>query len=277
MAYEKQGAQPLDYAPCRYGVSKLLFRGPKRSMEGRYAAFLGGTETYGKFIERPFPALVEAQTAMACVNLGWPNAGLDVLAYDEEILCAAAGAAVTVLQVPGAQSLSNRYYSVHPRRNDRFVQPSPLLRAMFQDVDFTEFHFVRHLLRHLSHISPERFAILRDELQAAWVARLTLLLRKIDGPVVLLWVSAHEPPQHADDPEISADPAFVTRAMLDAVRGHVVQIVDATLSQDARSIGTAGMIHSEFEANIAAELPGPAAHEEVARHLAPLMRRFAVA
>ncbi|HEY9040249.1 MAG TPA: DUF6473 family protein [Roseovarius sp.] len=276
MAYEKQGAQPLDYAPCRYGRSKLLFRGPKRSMDGRYAAFLGGTETYGKFIERPFPALVEKRTAMACVNLGWPNAGLDVLACDEEIARAASGAAVTVLQVPGAQSLSNRYYSVHPRRNDRFVQPTVLLRAMFQDVDFTEFHFIRHLLRHLSHVSPERFALLRDELQAAWVARMNLLLRKIDAPVLLLWVSAHRPPEQADDPEIPADPAFVTRAMLEAVRGHVAQIVDATFSPEAQSAGCAGMVHSEFEANIAAELPGPAAHEEVAQHLIPLVRRFAL-
>ncbi|MCQ0092407.1 DUF6473 family protein [Roseovarius sp. M141] len=274
MAYEMQGAQPLDYAPCRYGASKLLFRGPKRSTEGRYAAFLGGIETYGKFIERPFPALVEMQTGMACVNLGWPNAGLDMLVGDDEIVRAASGAAVAVLQVPGAQSLSNRYYSVHPRRNDRFVQPSPLLRAMFGEVDFTEFHFVRHLLRHLSHVSSEQFALLRDELQAAWVARMTLLLRRIDAPVLLLWMSAHTPPEHAGDPEICADPALVTRAMLEAVRGHAAQIVDATLSHAARSAGIAGMVHSEFEANIAAELPGPAAHKEVAQHLVPVMRRF---
>lgn len=276
MAYEKQGAQPLDYRPCPYGASKLLFRGPKRRLEGRYAAFLGGTETYGKFIEQPFPALVEAQVGMACVNLGWPNAGLDVFAHDEQIIRAASGAVMTVLQVPGAQKLSNRYYTVHPRRNDRFVQASPLLRAIYKEVDFTEFHFVRHLLRHLSDVSPERFVLIRDELQAAWVSRMTLLLRKIDTPVVLLWISAQVPPQQAGDPEISADPAFVTRRMLDAVRGDVAQIVDATLSQKARSVGTAGMVHSEFEACIAAELPGPAAHEEVAQRLTPVMRQFAV-
>ncbi len=274
MAYEKQGAQPFDYMPCQYGASKLLFRGPKRSLEGRYAAFIGGTETYGKFIKTPFAALVEADVGLPCVNLGWPNAGLDVLINDTDILRAASGAVVAVLQVPGAQSLSNRYYSVHPRRNDRFVQASPLLRAIFGDVDFTEFHFTRHLLRHLNHVSPERFALLRDELQAAWVTRMTLLLRKIDAPVLLLWMSAHRPPEHADDPEICADPAFVTRAMMAAVQSHTAQIVDATISHTARLAGIAGMVHSEFEANIAAELPGPAAHEEVARQLAPLIHRF---
>ncbi len=236
--------------------------------------FIGGTETYGKFIDRPFPALVEAQTGMACINLGWPNAGLDVLANDEHIRAAASGAAVTVVQVLGAQNLSNRYYSVHPRRNDRFVEATPLLRAMYGGVDFTEFHFVRHLLRHLSDVSPERFAVLRDELQAEWVSRMKLLLQKIESAVVLLWISSQAPPDHADDPEISADPAFVTRAMLEKVSAPPVCIVDATLSKKARSQGCDGMVYSELEASVAAELPGVAAHREVARNLAPQLGRY---
>lgn len=275
MAYEKLGVQPLDYQPCRYGASKLLFRGPKRCLDGRYAVCLGGTETYGKFIARPFPALVEEQAGMPCVNLGWPNAGLDVLLNEGEIIAAASRAVVTVLQVPGAQNLSNRYFSVHPRRNDRFVQASPILRAMFGEVDFTEFHFTRHMLRHLAHVSPGRFAVLRDELQTAWVARMGSLLCRIEGPVVLLWLSAHAPRARADDPDLAADPAFVTRAMLDAVRGKAAQVVEVTLSPAALAAGTAGMVHSEFEANIAAELPGPAAHEEVAERLAPVIARHA--
>lgn len=277
MAYEKLDAQPLDYRPCRYGASRLLFRGPKRTLDGRYAVCLGGTETYGKFIARPFPALVEDRTGFPCINMGWPNAGVDVLLNEAEIIATASRAVVTVLQVPGAQNLSNRYFSVHPRRNDRFVQASPALRTMFWEVDFTEFHFTRHMLRHLAHISPRRFAVLRDELQAAWVARMGLLLRRIEGPVVLLWLSAHAPRARADDPDLAADPAFVTRAMLDAIRGKTAQAVDATLSPAALAAGTAGMVHSEFEASIAAELLNPSAHEEVAQRLAPVIAHHALA
>ncbi len=54
MTYMKLGQAALDYYPCRYGASKLLFRGPRRRLQGDYVAFLGGTETYGKFIETPF-------------------------------------------------------------------------------------------------------------------------------------------------------------------------------------------------------------------------------
>ena len=33
---------------CRYGNSRLFFRGPKGNLSGRYHAFIGGTETFGK-------------------------------------------------------------------------------------------------------------------------------------------------------------------------------------------------------------------------------------
>ena len=49
MAYEYGGDRALDYFPCRYGQSKLLFRGPRRKLEGNYISVLGGTAT-GSFL-----------------------------------------------------------------------------------------------------------------------------------------------------------------------------------------------------------------------------------
>lgn len=274
MTYEMLGAQPLDYMPCRYGRSKLVFRGPARDMTGRYAAFLGGTETYGKFLRHPYPALVERHLGAPCVNMGWPNSGVDVLLNDPEILHAASRARVTVLQVPGAQNMSNRFYKVHPRRNDRFVEASAILRAMFTDVDFTEFHFTRHMLGHLAYVCPARFTVVRDELQDAWIARMKLLLARIDGPVILLWMASRAPEDSADAPNIAGDPAFVTRAMLRAITGHAASFIDATTSAAAQKAGSAGMIHSELEAIAASELPGPVAHDEAAKALAPILRQY---
>jgi uncharacterized protein DUF6473 len=61
MTIDALGLGALDYLPCRYGNSKLLFRGPKRSLDEPYIAFIGGTETYGKFLAKPFPVLVEEE------------------------------------------------------------------------------------------------------------------------------------------------------------------------------------------------------------------------
>jgi hypothetical protein len=92
MTYDALGVGALDYLPCRYRRSKLLFRGPRRRLERDYVAFIGGTETYGKFIEHPFPDLIEQATGLACANFGFPNAGEDVFAYDPFVPCAAAAA-----------------------------------------------------------------------------------------------------------------------------------------------------------------------------------------
>ncbi|MBZ8117266.1 hypothetical protein KUD11_01255 [Roseovarius sp. LXJ103] len=271
MAYEKLGQSPLDYMPCRYGASKLLFRGPRREFDAPYVACLGGTETYGKFIEAPFPALLEARTGVTCVNFGLPNAGIDVFLNDPGVLSIANNARLVVLQVPPALNMSNRFYTVHPRRNDRFVKASASLKSVFREVDFTEFHFTRHMLRHLRGVAPDRFDLIRDELQAAWIARMRVLLHQVTAPVALLWMSAHAPQESAASPDLVHDPAFVTCAMLDAVRPQVACVIDATVSAEALALGSRGMVFSELEGSAACELLGPAAHAEAAAALLPIV------
>lgn len=276
MSFEKRSAAALDYFPCHYGRSRNLFRGPRRRMEGDYIAFLGGTDTYGRFVPRPFPALVEDRLGLPCVNFGWMNAGPDAFLNDEAVLAAAQGARAVVLQVPGAQNLTNRYYAVHPRRNDRFVEASELMRRLFPGVDFTEYHFTRHLLGALAAGHPERFAILTVELQAAWVARMGELIERIGRPVLLVWFAGRAPqPVGAQAPEIGRDPLFVTAEMLAQITPPPVAILDATASATALAAGTAGMVFADIEAPAAAELMGPAAHgeaaERIAAHLADMM------
>ena len=275
MAYERLGDSPIDYLPCHYEGSKLRFRGPPRRLEGTYVAFLGGTDTYGKFIEQPFPALIEAQTGIKCINFGWPNAGVDVYLNDIGVQAATAKACLTVLQVPCVANMTNRFYSVHPRRNDRFLEASGTLRAIFGEVDFTEFHFVRHMLNHLHAISPERFGMVREEIQAAWVSRMQLLMQKIDGPVVLLWMSARVPEANADQTEIAYAPTYVTRKMIETLRPKAQQVIEVTASKAVLSEGTKGMRFSDLEAPAAQEILGPTVHYQVAEVLAPLIEEMA--
>ena len=108
MAYAYPGDGALDYFPCRYGMSKLLFRGPHRELDGPFCAVLGGTETYGKFVADPYPALVEQMTGLRMVNLGCINAGPDVFLNEPAVIEIAALARATVVQVLGAQNLTNR-------------------------------------------------------------------------------------------------------------------------------------------------------------------------
>ena len=94
----------------------------------------------GRDTRKSGPMLESALVAGIC------SAGVDVFCADETVLSACNDARAVVFQVMGAHNLSNRYYTVHPRRNDRFLKASALMRNQFPEIDFTEFHFTRHLL-----------------------------------------------------------------------------------------------------------------------------------
>jgi hypothetical protein len=82
MTYDSMASSGLDYFPCRYGKSRLVFRGPRRKLTGAYVTVVGGTETYGKFVARPYADLLEEHIGMTVVNFGAVNAGVDVFLSD---------------------------------------------------------------------------------------------------------------------------------------------------------------------------------------------------
>jgi hypothetical protein len=268
MVFAYRGAGALDYCPVRYGNSRLLFRGPARPLDPPYCAVVGGTETYGKFVADPYPALVERQTGLTVVNLGCLNAGPDVFLNDPGVLELMAGAAVSVVQVIGAHNLTNRFYAVHPRRNDRFLRAEPELQALFPDVDFTEFHFTRHMLRTLRAAGGGRFAQVSAELRRVWVERMTRLVGAAGGKVVLLWLADHAPENR---PRQLRDPYLVEPGMLAALRPAVTTYVEVVFSSSALTQGLAGMSFSPLEQLAATQVPGPAAHAEAAAALAPVI------
>lgn len=272
MAYEYRGAEALDYFPCRYGTSRLVFRGPRRKLRGDYIAVLGGSATYGRFVRDPYPALIEAALDMPVINFGCMNAGADAFLHDEAVLDICRGARVTVVQVTGAQNLSNRFYTVHPRRNDRFVRAHRALIALYPSVDFTEFNFIRHMLQSLHARAPGRFVAVLAELRAVWQERMKALVTAIGGPVVVVWMAERPPPDEDAPLSFEAEPLFVDSAMMTPVRAMATDFLEVQPSARARAMGTGGMVFAEIDAPVAAALPGPLMHEEVAQALLPRLR-----
>ncbi len=267
MSYEHRGHMPLDYDPVVYPGSVLRFRGPAARLDQPYILCLGGTETFGRFIHAPFCAQLDAALPCGVVNMGVMNAGLDVMLGDGAISAAIGGAAAVVLQITGAQNLSNRLYCVHPRRNDRFTRTTAMLRMIYRDVDFTEFHFTRHMLSRLQGLSADRFAIVEAELQTAWLARMRSLLNTIPVPVHLVWLSRRHPDEAPPPGVLGADPLFVTPAMLAEVAGMAASLTIASPDQPDSAPSTRGMFFAAQEAAAARALPGPDLHERAAQLL----------
>jgi len=83
MSYDGTGLTGIDYDLCSYEGSRLTFRGPRADIEKRYVAYLGATETFGKFVEKPFPNLLADYLPASSLNLGMINGGLDTILGDK--------------------------------------------------------------------------------------------------------------------------------------------------------------------------------------------------
>jgi Domain of unknown function (DUF6473) len=263
MAYVYPGAGAPEDAACRYGASRLLFRGPQRDVRGPYCVVLGGTETYGRYVARPFADLLEQALGVPVVNLGLPNAGLDAFVQDADVMHLVARARAVVVQVLGAQNLSNKFYAVHPRRNDRFLGGHACLKALFPEVDFTEFNFTRHLLQSLYRVSPDRFAVVAAELRLLWQERMRTLLAQAQRPV-LLWAAPVAPLKDTGRLEDRLYPSLVTEGMMHKIRPLAMGCVEVRMEAE---------VHALLVDAAAIGTPGPTSHRMITRALMPILQQ----
>ncbi len=264
MSYEKQPGDALDYEPCQYGSSKLLLRGPRRRLQSNAIAFLGGNETFGLFMPAPYPALFEEETGVMAINLGARDAGIDAYVNAPGLLDICAMSRVTVIQVMGAVNMSNRLYTVDPRRNDRFLRASATLKTLYPELDFSEFLHTTTMLTELARTDRERFDVVKDEVQTAWVARMNTLMEQIGGTIVLLWLAGHAPYGPAKGGSFLREPVFVSRAMLDAIRRTDTHIVEVVATPEDIAAGQPDLVFRDTEAAAASEMLGLPTHKRAA-------------
>jgi len=112
--------------------------------------------------------------------------GADCRLNDPLLLEQAHKARAFVMLLPPLGNLGNPFYSVHPRRNDRFLAARPTLKALYPEVDFTEFGFTGHMLGTLAGTCPARFAEVHRLLRLTWRERLAALLAHLPDNGVLL-------------------------------------------------------------------------------------------
>lgn len=271
MSYELKSAGALSGGTCCYAGSRLPVRGPRRDLTTPYIAFLGGTEVFGRFVKTPFSDVTESLLQFPCVNLAGVNAGLDAFMTDEALLKVAGEAEVAVVQLLGAQNISNRYYRVHPRRNDRFLQAHPALMQLYPEVDYTEFHFNKHLLTTLQALSEERFAILQDHLQETWLSRMQQVIEALQGRVVMLWITY----DLVGNAVFGHEPVLVDRAMVKSLESQTMGLLEVDVATAGQVDDFEGMAMGELDFPAAQHMLGPREHERIGCLLAETLHRFA--
>lgn len=188
-------------SPIRLAVPDAA---PERWAAGPFVAALGGAVTHGGRQVAAYPALLAARVGMAVANFGCRHAGPDAFLGDPGLCAAVARAEVCVIEAGGVRNLSNPFYRVHPRRNDRLLVVEPALKRLYPEVDFTEIAFTGHLMRVLRSGGQGRFAPVRNTLRAQWQDRMRRMLSRWRCPTVLWW-----PPGADEGDDLEPDPALV--------------------------------------------------------------------
>lgn len=273
----------FDYNVYRFGRSRQLFRGPQPDLRGRYISFIGGSGTFGRYTDDPYPNLICDQVGLTCANMGADGAGPGFFLSDPEVLSVASDAHLTVVQIMCATANSNRMYLVRPRRNVRLQAVSDLLSGIYPEVDFSSFSFVRAMLKHLYMLDETRFRLVVNELRNAWIGRMQSLLSSIETKTLLFWMSERNPDDETSpsgDPTDMKYPMFVDQAMIDAIRpaadGYAECITNVGLPQDLKRDGKSILFKpsgAPIDTNI--EYPSPEMHAAATAALMPEIERLA--
>ncbi len=267
----------IDYKTYRFGRASQLFRGPQPDLNQPYISYIGGTETYGRFVPNPFPKILAHRLGVQSANWGTPGAGPTFFLKDPVVLEACSQSRVCVISAMGAVPMSNRLYSVFKRRNCRLLDTSETLRALYPELDLSEFRFVHNMLRRMYRVSSERFRMIEIELRQAWVARMRDLMDDIETIRVLLWMSSRQPedvPATLPKDFFTTSPAFVTRDMFEQIVPHadlVVEYVpDAAVAADRED----GRVYDRKADQSAILWPGPTMHMQTAELLEEPLREI---
>ena len=273
----------FDYDMYRFGRSRQIFRGPQPDLRGHYIASIGGSYTFGRFTDSPFPTLLGDELGLTSLNLGADGAGAGFFLGDPEVKQAASNARLCVVQIMSASSISNRMFTVRPRRNLRLHEVSELMYGVFPEVEFERFAFVRPMLNYLEKLDPERFKLVENEMKNAWIGRTQTLLSSLQTRTILFWFARRDPeepaPEIDGDPTSTAYPEYVDRAMIDTVKqvsdAYVECVTSSGLPQDLKVDGRTvlykptGMPIDENR-----EYPSPEMHLAAANALLPEIKRL---
>lgn len=257
MSFERWGQSSLDLAPVSYGSGRVFFRGPKPHGTGYYA-FLGGSDTEARFAPAPFPTLVGTALNAEVMNLGVRGAGPDVFLNLPEVAGAMAKARAVIIDLPLVSNLTNRFYRVHPLRNDRVLTGSDALRALVPDTDLVEVCFTQHMLQAIDKSSPVAARAVHAALRAKWQDQMRRLVASIRVPCVLVHHGTGRVP--------------VTPPMIEGLRGQVAAVVEAPVTDEARAEGAKFLVAGAAAPPGLAQALSARAHGDLAQALIPVLQ-----
>lgn len=199
----------------------LLLRGPKPQnlKENKYFVCIGAAQTFGRFCEKPYPALLQEKFNIPTVNLGRGGAGPSFYSKDNgKLLNYINHARFAILQIMSGRSESNSLFNskglgTYTRISDgSSIGCDDAFRELLKEYDR---NYVKKIIA---------------ETRQNWINNYKELLEKIQVPKILFWFSVRKPryvEKYQDiDTLFGEFPQLVNSHMIDLLRNYCDEYVE---------------------------------------------------
>ena len=271
--YQELDSPHFDYRIWPFeAIGNVWLRGPEPGNSPYRVACAGGAQTFGRFVDSPFPEQLAASLGCPVLNLGIGGAG-PAFFLAQPILDALNAADVAVLQVVSGRSASNsRFQSLRGGilgKDTQSGERCELIDVVRRAVEAGNSRLVRKIV---------------DETREDYVDSFVKVLRAIRKPTILLWFAPRDLDytidlKHAKGvlgpyPQL-VDRAMVTRiaAAADAYvevrepRGLPQRLWPAERPLDGAVVENGTLINRYY--------PSPEMHDAATRALDPVIRQLA--
>ena len=167
------------------GLDDILLRGPKPKKDltkDNYISFIGAAQTFGRYVEDPYPFLLANMLEKEILNLGVGGCGPEFFYQNDRIMDKINDSKFAVIQIMSGRSVSTSRYKT--KGGNRFAQ-------------MTKDNKIISIEEYLNEIIAkknyrEASQILFD-IRASYVKHYIKLLKKIEVPKILFWCSHRNP------------------------------------------------------------------------------------
>lgn len=183
--YQRSDTAICDYEEYRLALSPLLFRGPAPSPRNpRKIAIFGATQSFGRYVTRPFSHLLSDYFGVDTANMSYSGAGPEFYTRRPELVDHANRTELLVLQVMSARSGDTFLY--------RIVREANVRRRGFFEA--TPARNPQHLIdEFIQQCGADAARSLLNDMRQRYMEATNDLLDMIKVPVVLLWFSRRTP------------------------------------------------------------------------------------
>lgn len=227
--YQNHDAHSIDYQIYELpGIRPYpgggFFRGPMPPLDRPYIACLGAAQTFGRFCERPFPALLQETLGIGALNLGFGAAAPTFFYSNQKLLEYVNRGKLAIVQILSGRSQSNSLFQIH--------QHGPHGIRISDNAVLSAAEFFEDLLRASSVAQVQEVV---EETRHNYVQDMITLLRHVTCPKILFWFSVRTP-EYQEKYELPVwqlfgnFPQLVNQGMVDSIREHADRYVQVVSS-----------------------------------------------